>query len=94
MDGESDIGIFDEECRRYLAGNPCETIQIHGGELDDRLDANGNRLMGGRPSNEETAATSYGRSLRDRLCSDIAAQQLVRPATNWWRDKNNLVRDL
>ena len=41
-DGESDIGIFDEECRRFLAGNPCETVQIHGGELDDRLDANGN----------------------------------------------------
>ena len=91
---DNDMYIFDEECRRFLAGNPCESVQVNGGELDDRLDENGNKLVGGRPTNEETAATAYGKLLRDRLCGEIVTQQFVRPATNWWRDKNNLIRDL
>ncbi|KAL7474361.1 hypothetical protein ACHAW6_001060 [Cyclotella cf. meneghiniana] len=66
MDGrDNDMDIFDEEYRQFLAGNPRESVQVNGGELDDRLNANGNKLVGGRPTNEETAATAYESGLSE-----------------------------
>ena len=85
------IKLFDEECRRFLAFNPDESVEIHGGELDDRLDADGNRLVGGRPSFHDAAATTRGKQLREQLCNLVARNGFVRPPTNWFKNKNGFI---
>jgi len=87
-----DRGVFDDDCRRYLAVNPdIEEGGVHGGEEDTRQDANGNRLVGGRPSNAETLSTKNGRICRDAHCDEIARVRFVRPKSNWYRVNNRVL---
>jgi hypothetical protein len=65
--GGDEMDIFDEECSRFLAFNPDKLVEIHGGKMDDRLDEDGNRLVGGRPNNDDVACSSRGKSLRAQL---------------------------
>jgi hypothetical protein len=62
--------------------------------MDYRLDADGNMFAGGRPTNEDAASTQYGKQFRDVICKEIARQKFSRQKTNWYRDTNNLVRDV
>ena len=75
----------------FLAFNPNESVEIHGGELDDRLDADGNRLVGGRPSFHDAAATTRGKQLREQLCNLVARNGFVRPPMNWFKNKNGFI---
>lgn len=85
------MDLFDEECRRFLAFNSDESVEIHGGELDDRLDADGNRLVGGHPIKDDVVCSLKGKSLRVQLCHLIARNGYVRPATNWFKNRNGLI---
>jgi hypothetical protein len=89
-----DMDLFDEECRLFLTVNPDESVEIQGDEMDYRLDADGNMFAGGRPTNEDAASTQYGKQFRDVICKEIARQKFSRQKTNWYRDTNNLVRDV
>jgi hypothetical protein len=89
-----DMDLFDEECQLFLTVNPDESVEIQGGEMDYRLDADGNIFAGGRPTNKDAASTQYGKQFRDVICKKIARQKFSRPKTNWYRDTNNLVRDV
>jgi hypothetical protein len=92
---DEDMDLFDEECRRFLAFNPDESVEMEGGELDDKLDADGNRLVGGRPTTNDVECTAKGRQMRQYLCDVIARDKLVRPATNWFRNnKHGLVTEI
>jgi hypothetical protein len=89
-DNQEGLDIFDE-CRRFLAFNPDESVEVQGGELDDKLDADGNRLVGGRPTTDDAAATLQGKNLRQQLCNLVARHGYVRPATNWFKNRNGLI---
>jgi hypothetical protein len=75
----------------FLAFNPDESVEVQGGELDDKLDADGNRLVGGRPTTDDAAATLQGKNLRQQLCDLVARHGHVRPATNWFKNRNGLI---
>ena len=91
-DNQEGLDIFDEECRRFLAFNPDESVEVQDGELDDRLDADGNsRLVGGRPTADDAAATLRGKNLRQQLCNLVARNGYVRPTTNWFKNRNGLI---
>ena len=89
---EVDLSIFDEDHRRFMAVYPSiDNIGVHGGEEDDCLDENGNRLRGGRPSNMHKEVTDLGIKVRQTLCDDIARKKLVRPPINWFRTNNRVL---
>jgi hypothetical protein len=85
--------LFDEECRRFLTINPDESVQIQGGELDNRLDILGNPLVGGRLTNEDAGATSCGKDIRDKLRDYISSRGFICPKSNWYRDNNRVLED-
>ncbi len=87
-----DLSIFDDDHRRFMAAYPSiENVGVYGGEEDDRLDANGNRLAGGRPTNLHKTVTDLGRNVRQTLCDDIARKNLIRPPINWFRSNNRVM---
>ncbi|KAL3774605.1 hypothetical protein ACHAWO_002974 [Cyclotella atomus] len=85
------LDIFDEECHRFLAFNPDESVKVQGGELDDRLDADGNRLVGGCPTSDDALALLRGKNSRQQLCNLVARNGYVHPATNWFKNRNGLI---
>lgn len=86
--------VFDDDCRRFLAVSPeIDEGGVHGGEQDICRDANGNRLVGGRPYKADTSSSAYGRSWRDAIRDEIARQNLVRPNANWYRINNRIFND-
>jgi hypothetical protein len=87
--------IFDDDCRRFLAGNSDFTPGgIHGGEEEIQRDANFEPSRGGRPTRSETLSESVGRSARDSLRDSITRQRLIRPLSNWYRSHNRMYQDL
>lgn len=65
----SDVGpdreIFDEDCRRFMAVNPdLDFDGVVGGDDEEKRDSDGNKLVGGRPTNLEVECRKYGKSLR------------------------------
>ena len=89
---DMEMSIFDEDHRRFMAVYPSiDNIGVHGGEEDVRLDANGNRLSGGRPSKLVTEVRKLGCNIRQTLCDDIARKKLIRPPVNWFRSNNRVL---
>ena len=85
--------VFDDDCRRFFATHPEIREGIHGGEEDIRRDGNGNPERGGRPLRSETNSSSLGKEWRDTHCQEINRQQLCRPRTNWYRERNRMFND-
>lgn len=83
--------VFDDDCRRFLAIHPAVDAGVHGGEEDDRLDVEGNKLVGGRPNKEESESNKYGKNLRQMLCNHIRDENLTRPRSNWFRENNRVI---
>jgi hypothetical protein len=90
-DDQEGLDIFDEECHRFLAFNPDESVKVQGGELDDRLDADGNRLVGGCPTSDDALALLRGKNSRQQLCNLVARNGYVHPATNWFKNRIGLI---
>ncbi len=80
---ECDREIFNEDCRRFFAVNPDIREGIIGGESDAR--------QGGRPQTLESNSSLLGKEWREKLCTEIYRQRLVRPKTNWYRDRNRVI---
>lgn len=92
LSGEMERSIFDEDHRRFMAVYPSiDSVGVHGGEEDTRLDSNGNPLTGGRPTNVDKSVTALGRNVRHALCDDMARKKLVRPKINWFRSNNRVL---
>jgi hypothetical protein len=85
-----DRAIFDDDCRRVFHDSLSEE-GVHGGELEVRLDANGDQLRGGRPPRLEIELSELGKRWRDINRNEITRKRLVRPRTNWYRDRNRLL---
>ncbi len=92
MDGV-DREVFDEECRRFYAVNPRIPEGTYGGEDDLRRDDNGNLLRGGRPTTAERNSSDWGKTWRNMIRDEISRQRLVRPPTNYYRERNRLFED-
>jgi hypothetical protein len=93
--GTNEREIFEEEHRKFMAAYPdIDMHGVYGGEDDDRLDSNGNPLVGGRPSNLSKTLTDVGRSVREALCEDIDSKKLVRPKINWFRHNNRVTEEV
>lgn len=91
---ECDFDVFDDDCRRFYATNLEIREGVDGGESDIRLDRSGNPDRGGRPLRSESDSTMMGREWRDKYRDEIHRQQLIRPNTNWYRNRNRiLIRD-
>ena len=92
--GEADNSLFDEDCRKFLAVHPdVEANGVFGGEDEEKRDAQGNKLVGGRPRKNELMSRKHGITQRDMLRDDIRQRQLVQPATNWYKNNNRLLED-
>ena len=83
--------VFDDDCRRFLAIHPEVDFGVHGGEQDIRLGADGSRLIGGRPTKDDSNSTDHGKNLRNMLREFITDQRLQRPRTNWYRENNRVM---
>ncbi len=86
--------IFEDDFRRFLAASPV-FLQggIHGGEDEAVRDANFEPTRGGRPTRAESESEKLGREWRDSICNNIAAQHLIRPLSNWYRNQNRMHQD-
>ena len=84
MDG-LDREVFDDDCRRFYAVNPMVSEGINGGEDDIR--------GSGRPTNAEKDSSEWGKRWRDEIKDDISQQRLIRPQTNYYRERNRLFQD-
>jgi len=89
-----DRDIFDDDCRRFYAINPFHLNEgVSGGEEDVRLDEDGNAVRGGRPSNIEKESSEWGKTWRNEIRDEILRQKLIRPPTNYYRDRNRVLED-
>ena len=80
-----DREVFDDDCRRFYAVNPNFGEGIDGGE--DAIQ------QGGRPTNTEKDSSDWGRKWRNDIKDDISRQRLVRPETNYYRERNQVFLD-
>jgi hypothetical protein len=80
---ECDCEVFNEDSCRFFAVNPDIREGISGGESDAR--------QGGHPQTLENNSSVLGKEWREKLCTEIYRQQLVRPKTNWYRDRNRVI---
>ena len=87
-----DRDVFDDECRRFFHANPADE-GVYGGESDICLDAEGNRMRGGRPPRLEVQLAEMGKNWRDEHRDEIERQGLSRPRANWYRDRNRLIQE-
>ena len=86
--------VFDDDVRRFLAVQPnVDESGVHGGDEDERLDAEGNPLTGGRPYKAEVESKNFGTEFRTQICEDINRKRLIRPKSNWYQ-VNNRVLDI
>ena len=88
---DCDFEVFNDDCRRFYAVNLDIREGVDGGESDIRRDRNGNPDRGGRPQRSEAQSTTMGREWRDKYRDEINHQRLIRPQTNWYRDRNRLL---
>ena len=91
----SERSLFDEDCRRFLTVHPTtdasDASGVFGGEEEEKRDANGNRLVGGRPLKRELESKAHGKLLRDMLQDEIRRRQWVRHSMNYYKDKNRVL---
>ena len=84
--------VFDDDVRRFLAVHQShEDSGVHGGEEDERLDAEGNSLVGGRPHKAEVESREYGMKFRTKTMEDIKQKRLTRPRSNWYQVNNRVL---
>ena len=88
-----DREIFDDECRLFYAVHPAYDEGVNSGEEDVRRDKDGHVSRGGRPSNTEKNCSNLGKTLRNMLRDEIARQGLIRPQTNYYRERNHMFMD-
>ncbi|KAL7544549.1 hypothetical protein ACHAWF_007926 [Thalassiosira exigua] len=90
-----DREIFTEDSRRFLAGQQgVGSWGVNGGEEELRRDAEGNPLLGGRPSNAEVLTSAEGRACRNMIRDYIESQGGERPAANWFRSQNRTLDNI
>ena len=84
--------VFDDDCRRFMATQTgvIGPVGVHGGETDERRDANGNPLIGGRPRNVDREIMAVGKTMRQGLSDYMSSQELNRPSANWFRQNNRI----
>jgi hypothetical protein len=87
----TDYEVFDEDCRRFFAIHHEFPEGVEGGESDVRLDRNGNRGRGGRPQRNEVQSSMIGIAWRNKYRDEIQRQGLIRPHTNWYRNRNRVM---
>ena len=84
-----DFEVFDDDARWFFAIHPfLDHEGVYGGEDDVRRGEDGGIFRGGRPDQNETSSSNYGRSLRDSHRDEIGRQGLIRPPSNWYRSNN------
>ena len=77
--------VFDDDCRRFYTVNPNIREGIEGGEDDIQ--------QGGRPANAEKDSSDWGRKWRNDIKDDLCRQRLIRPQTNYYRERNRVMLD-
>ena len=87
----TDYEVFDEDCRPFFAIHHEFPEGVEGGESDVRLDRNGNRGRGGRPQRNEVQSSMIGIAWRNKYRDEIQRQGLIRPHTNWYRNRNRVM---
>ncbi len=80
--------LFDDDCRRFYAVNPDIEEGVYGGESDNRLDEQGNKLVGSRPPKIEVESINHGKVWRNAVRDENSRQNLVRPEINSYGCKN------
>ena len=86
VEARSDIDIQRQDIAMHRVQNPMGAQGIYGGEQEVRFS-----IQRGRRLQQEVEANTKGKEIRDKLRTDIASDNWVRPATNWYRDQNRTV---
>ena len=89
-----EYAMFDEGCRWFYSVNPFLDFEgVDGGEEDVHRDKDGHVSCWGQPSNTEKNCSNLGKTLRNMLRDEIARQGLIRPQTNYYRERNRMFMD-
>jgi len=85
--------VFDEDSRRYHAAQTDiggDVGGVFGGDDEEKRDANGNKLVGGRPLKREQQSRAVGTSDRKKLRQEIFRRRWVRPPSNYFKQNNRV----
>ena len=78
-----DFDVFDEDSRRFFSIHLDVSEGVDGGEREIR--------HGGRPQRSETQSTVLGTEWRNKYRDEIQRQRLIRPQSNWYRNRNRVL---
>jgi hypothetical protein len=95
-DSGQERSVFDEDSRRYHAaqvGIGGDGGGVFGGEDEEKRDANGNKLLGGRPFKREIESRAVGTEHREKLRQEMFRRGWVQPPSNYFRENNRVHLD-
>ena len=86
--------IYDEDSQRFLAtqaGIGGEESGMFGGEEEEKRDASGSKLVGGRPILCEQESRTAGREIWEKIRNKIQLPLWVRPPANYYQDNHRVL---
>ena len=85
--------MFGKDSRRYHAaqvGIGGNVDGVFGRDNKEKRDANGNKLVGGRPLKREQQSRAVGTSNREKLHQEIFRRRWVQPPSNYFKQNNRV----